>query len=252
MQVVRLRKLKVRCKSQSRSLPSGVRLLDAIAVVLGLLFSMSDCIQPTAQQMEIDAAVTAPVPVERVRRLERSAAAEQPPAAESDRRHPNQRWQAYAQVERPAGGKNKARKLDKLGPFRGPTKEVAEAARNEAIDNATFTSQRRRGRRSRLAAARQRRRRRRRSLHQHARSETPHPARPARSRCPPSTLALNPASAAPAPGTPRLTRGAAQTRPAGKHTHHSRVQKRMLMIPRPSPAHCIQARPRQDARRCPP
>ena len=41
-----------------------------IAVVLGVLFSMSDCIQPAAQQMEIDAAVAAPAPVERVRRLE--------------------------------------------------------------------------------------------------------------------------------------------------------------------------------------
>ena len=38
-----------------------------IAVVLGLLFAMSDS---AAQQTEIDAAVAAPAPVERVRRLE--------------------------------------------------------------------------------------------------------------------------------------------------------------------------------------
>ena len=104
-------------------------------LVLGLLFSMSDCIQPAVQQMEIDTAVAAPAPVKRVRRLERSAAAAQPPVEESHKRHPNQRWQAYAQVERPAGGKNKTRKLEKLGPSHGPTKEVAEAARNAAIDN---------------------------------------------------------------------------------------------------------------------
>ena len=104
-------------------------------LVLGLLFLMSDCIQPAVQQVEIDAAVAAPAPVERVRRLERSAAAAQPPVEESHKRHPNQRWQAHALVERPAGGKNTARKLEKLGPFRGSTKEIAEAARNVAIDN---------------------------------------------------------------------------------------------------------------------
>ena len=47
-----------------------------IAGVLGLLFSMSDHVQPAAQHMEIDAAVAAPAPFERVRRLERTAAAE--------------------------------------------------------------------------------------------------------------------------------------------------------------------------------
>ena len=124
----------------------------------------------------------------------------------------------------------------------------------------SFTSQRRRGRRSRLAAAR-RRRRRRRSLHPRARSETPRPAHRARSRCPTSTLALNPASAAPALGTPRLARGAAQTRPAAKHARDSRVQSTRArapqrssvphVIPRPSPARRVQARPRQDARRGP-
>ena len=124
----------------------------------------------------------------------------------------------------------------------------------------TCTSRRRKGRRSRLAAAR-RRRCRRRSLHPRARSETPRPAHRARSRCPTCRVVLNPASAAPALGTPRLARGAAQTRPAAKHARDSRVQSTRArapqrssvphVIPRPSPARRVQARPRQDARRGP-
>ena len=63
------------CKSLERSLRSACTQWCAvvrrhsmrIAVVLGLLFAMSDS---AAQQTEIDAAVAAPAPVERVRRLE--------------------------------------------------------------------------------------------------------------------------------------------------------------------------------------
>ena len=83
--------------------------------------------------MEIDAAVAAAT-VERVKRPERSAALQQPPVVESDKRRENSRWRTFALVERPAGGKNTARKQQQLGPFHAPTKEAAEALRAAAID----------------------------------------------------------------------------------------------------------------------
>lgn len=72
---------------------------------------------------------------ERMRRPERSADAEQPPAEYSAKRKPLQAWRAYGAVELPGGGNNKGRKRPKLGPFEASTKEKAEGKRDQAIDD---------------------------------------------------------------------------------------------------------------------
>ena len=90
---------------------------------------MSDNVSTAAATAEVAAAVA-----ERVRRPERSADAQQPPAAESTTRKPSQRWSTWGHVEAPAGGKNISRKKQKLGPFYAATKEAAEGNRDEAVD----------------------------------------------------------------------------------------------------------------------
>jgi len=51
----------------------------------------------------------------------------------SEKRAASQAWQSVGWVEGPAGGKNKAVKRQKLGPFKAATKEAAEQLRNQAV-----------------------------------------------------------------------------------------------------------------------
>ena len=90
---------------------------------------MSDNVSTAAATAEVAVAVA-----ERVRRPERSADVQQPPAVESANRKPSQRWRTYGHVDSPAGGKNVARMKQKFGPFEAATKEDAERKRDEAID----------------------------------------------------------------------------------------------------------------------
>ena len=93
------------------------------------LFFMSDNVSTAAATAEVAAAVA-----ERVRRPERSADEMQPPAEPSEKRHASQKWRTHGLVEAPAGGNNKARKKQKLGPFQAATREAAEQMRDQAVD----------------------------------------------------------------------------------------------------------------------
>ena len=72
----------------------------------------------------------------RVRREDRWVGAEQLAAVSSDGRTAPQRWIAnVVGAEIPSGGKNKARKKAKLGPFYAATKIDAETKRAAALDS---------------------------------------------------------------------------------------------------------------------
>ena len=71
----------------------------------------------------------------RIRREDRWAAAEQPPAVESEKRAPSQRWRAYAEISEPAGGRNSGRKAGKIGPFHAATQAAAESMRDKQLDD---------------------------------------------------------------------------------------------------------------------
>ena len=103
-------------------------MLVLLVWLLSITSLMSDPTSTAAA--EIDRATT-----ERVRRPERTADAEQPPAEYSSGRRPAQAWRAYGAVELPGGGKNSARKRPKFGPFQASTKEDAERLRDEAVDD---------------------------------------------------------------------------------------------------------------------
>ena len=92
--------------------------------------SMSDNITTAAAGKEVSKAV------ERERRNDRWAAAEQQPAAtSSDSRAPSQKWRVRGFGQRPAGGKNTSLVTVSFGPFFAATQEAAEANRNKAIDD---------------------------------------------------------------------------------------------------------------------
>ena len=75
-----------------------------------------------------------PTAKERVRRAERWPDGEQAPAAATKLPHPSQKWQCFANVSQPAGGKNAGRKSFSMGPYRGATAEEAEQRRAEGVD----------------------------------------------------------------------------------------------------------------------
>jgi len=89
---------------------------------------MSDNITTAAAGKEVSKAV------ERERRNDRWAAAEQPAAASSDSRALSQKWRVRGEGQRPAGGKNSKIVTVSFGPFRAATQEAAEAKRNKALD----------------------------------------------------------------------------------------------------------------------
>ena len=68
--------------------------------------------------------------VERERRNDRWAAAEQPAAQSSEARAPSQKWRVRGEGQRPAGGKNNSLVTVSFGPFLAATKEAAEAMRD--------------------------------------------------------------------------------------------------------------------------
>ena len=105
-------------------------MLVVLVCILSSTFFMSDNVSTSTAVAEIDRATTI-----RVRRPERSAAAEQPPVKHSAKRSANQAWRTFGFVEAPAGGKNPARREQKLGPFQAPTQEAAQQLRDQAVDD---------------------------------------------------------------------------------------------------------------------
>ena len=86
--------------------------------------SMSDNSTTAAAGKEVGKEV-----LERERRDDRFAAAEQPAATSSDSRAASQKWRVRGEGSRPGGGKNAAHVKVPFGPFLAPTKEVAERMR---------------------------------------------------------------------------------------------------------------------------
>jgi len=103
-----------------------------LALSLSLLsaVSMSDNSTTAAAGKEVGKEV-----LERERRDDRFAAAEQPAATSSDSRAASQKWRVRGEGSRPGGGKNAAHVKVPFGPFLAPTKEVAERMRDKAIDD---------------------------------------------------------------------------------------------------------------------
>ena len=88
-----------------------------------------------AVAMSTPVAADAPAATSRVRRVDRDADADQPPARESTKRRIAQRWEAdVANATLSGGGKNAGRKQHKFSHFRASTKEEAESMRDNALD----------------------------------------------------------------------------------------------------------------------
>ena len=117
---------------------------DLVAIVVGPDRPMrGSLLVLLAVAMSTPAAADAPAATSRVRRMDRDADADQPPARESEKRRDGQRWEAnVANATMSGGGKNAGRKKTAFPNFRASTKEEAESMRDKALEGWLHAPQR--------------------------------------------------------------------------------------------------------------